>query len=221
MSARFEFTLTGIRPLLMHVDAVEWGDTLKAWQTDPDNKDISKAGDDRSPAWTWLGYLPFHDVASVPSSYISGALRDAGKTFKVGKGNKTYKQAAVSGVWLEAEFFPIVGPDGKPYPIAAIREKLCDELSFPRHLEVVRRHGFNLDMRRAKVNNSKHVRIRPRFDNWKLVGTLEVPDTEALPAHVLTRLFEIAGKGGIGDYRPSAKSPGPFGVFSASLKPIK
>lgn len=221
MSVRFQFELTGIRPLLMHFDNVEWGDTLKAWQTEPANSDISKAGDDRSPAWTWLGYLPGDDVAAVPCSYISAALRDAGRTYKIGKGNKTYKEAASSSVWLDDEFYPIINGDSGTVPLAPLR-RLGDCNDFTEHLAAAKRHGFKLDVRRARINNRKHVRVRPRFEpGWIVVGAVELADPETLPPEVLARLFEIAGRRGIGDYRPSSKSPGPFGMFDAKLKPIR
>lgn len=227
MSARFEFVMTGVKPLLLHADNVEWGDTLKSWQTDPANRDISKAGDDRSPAWTWMGYLPGDEVASVPCSYIAAALRDAGRTFKIGKGNKTYKEAASSLVWFEppaefgGEFFPIL-IDGKMVPSAAIRSRLLDCLDFTEHLATAKRHGFRLDVRRARVGQSKHVRVRPRFEpGWTVRGTLELADPDILPPSVLAQLFDIAGRRGIGDYRPSSKAPGPFGMFEASLTPVK
>jgi hypothetical protein len=221
MSVRFEFTLTGIRPLLMHADDPAWGDVLKEWQTDPANRDISKAGDDRSPGFTWLGYLPDDGQnAAIPSSYIAASLRDAGKAVRIGKGQKTYKEAASSAVWLDSEFFPLLN-DGKPIPMASIRSRLCEVIDFREHLATARRHGFDLDMRRAKVGQSKHVRIRPRFNRWSLVGNLELADPEILRPEVLAQLFDIAGRRGLGDYRPGSKSPGPFGMFTAELKPIK
>lgn len=49
---RYEVTLKGESPLLMHKDNIEFGERIKKWQKDPKNKDLSVAGDDRSPAWT-------------------------------------------------------------------------------------------------------------------------------------------------------------------------
>lgn len=65
---------TGLTPLLMHSDDVEWSDSIKAWRDDPANKRFKVAGDDRSPAWTWIGYL-WHDgtVVGIPAEEPAAA----------------------------------------------------------------------------------------------------------------------------------------------------
>ena len=50
-------TITGTQPLLMHHDDIDWADTMEQWKLDKDNKKNSKAGDDRSPAFRWIGNL--------------------------------------------------------------------------------------------------------------------------------------------------------------------
>ena len=57
-------TLKGIQPLIMHRDNIIYGEKVKAWQRNPDNKKICCGGDDRTPAWTWIGYL-YHDQREV------------------------------------------------------------------------------------------------------------------------------------------------------------
>jgi len=44
----YKFKLTGATPLLVHADDVEKADLLKAWRKNPENKNLSVPGDDRS-----------------------------------------------------------------------------------------------------------------------------------------------------------------------------
>ena len=53
--------LTGKMPLIMHADNIEWADEMEAWRTNPANKAKSKAGDDRTPPWRWIGSLNYND----------------------------------------------------------------------------------------------------------------------------------------------------------------
>jgi hypothetical protein len=60
----YQIKLTGTQPLIMHCDNVEWADEMGKWKDDKDNRKLSKPGDDRTPAWRWLGCL-YHDSAKV------------------------------------------------------------------------------------------------------------------------------------------------------------
>ncbi|MCX7934978.1 MAG: hypothetical protein N3A66_06935, partial [Planctomycetota bacterium] len=57
---QYRVRLTGLSPLLMHQDNLAFSEKVKQWQRDPANRELSMPGDDRSPAWTWLGYV-YHD----------------------------------------------------------------------------------------------------------------------------------------------------------------
>ncbi len=74
-------------------------------------------------------------------------------------------------------------------------------------------------MKRAKVGTTKHVRVRPRFENWTVRGELEVIAAE-LPFDIMEEIFNIAGRVGLSDWRPGCKTPGAFGMFAAKLKKI-
>lgn len=96
----YHVTLTGISPLLLHHDDITFQDELKLWRTDPDNKKNSVPGDDRSPAFTWLGCL-YHDdgLLTIPSENIMKCLTEAGAMVPVpgGKNGKTFKAQTQSG----------------------------------------------------------------------------------------------------------------------------
>lgn len=215
---RYEFTLKGLTALLMHQDNIGFADELSAWRQDPTNKGLSKAGDDRSPAWTWLGGVYVSDeCVALPSDNLAVAVRQAGAKLTM-KGKKTFKEESVSGMLFEDEFLPLE-VKGKTIPsdkVMALRE----EREFPAHLKAVEKMGFELFVKRAAIGTSKHVRVRAKFNEWACKGTLSV-ESEALKPEVLSQLFTLAGRVGVGSWRPGGKTPGRFGMFEASLKPIK
>ena len=80
--------------------------------------------------------------------------------------------------------------------------------------------GFSLFVKRARIGQSKHIRVRPRFDNWAAQGELLVTD-EQITENILRDILEMAGKyKGLGDWRPSSKTPGFYGTFNAEVKRV-
>lgn len=214
---RFEFTLKGVSGLLVHADNVLAADDLIRWRKDPGNKSISVPGDDRSPGWTWMTYL-YSDATHLCmlADAIMVSLRFAGAKM-IMKRQETFKAATQSGILIDQEYLPILTPKG---PVKAADIAKLKTMPFDEQSAAVERMGFRLDVRRAVVGTSKHVRVRPRFDAWQLKGTLGV-DEPAITPEVLAQLFEIAGaRSGIGDWRPSAKKSGPFGRFTTDLKRV-
>jgi hypothetical protein len=218
---RYEFTLTGKSALLMHFDDVEWADLVKAWLMDPENtkKKGENSGDDRRPSWAWIGYC-YQDGKNIvmPGANLTACLKKAGARVPLGR-QKTFKELAVSGIFIEQEFMAFANA-GRSIPIAPILA-LRDVPDFRPHVEATAKMGFQLFVKRASIGQAKHVRVRPRFEEWTVSGTLEVMAHE-ITADVLESIFTQAGRVGLGDWRPgSPKSPGPFGMFSHKLKPIK
>ena len=110
---------------------------------------------------------------------------------------------------------------GSPVPFPAISSLQADDANFDVHQQRVQELGFTLDVRRARVGMSKHVRVRPVFEKWSATGTLNVWD-DVLTPDVLETLFYLAGdRYGILEWRPSSRRPGPFGRFRATLKEVK
>lgn len=209
-----DFSITGVSSLLMHADHVESSDFLKDWRTDPDNKDTSKAGDDRSPAWTWQTYLYSHEgKVAWPYSNLMVCLRQAASQITL-KGKKTYKEKSQSGLIPVGEFMEFRA-HGKEILMETIKN--MHGLTFSEQVKAVAGHGFALDVRRAKISRAKHVRVRPRFDSWSISGRLEVIMPE-LTRPVIEKIFELAGNVGLGDWRPGCSTPGPFGRFESALK---
>lgn len=208
-----KFKLAGLSAFLFHADDVEQGDLLKEWRDDPDNKPISVRGDDRSPPWTWQTYL-YHDGKHLvcPADNVMVCLRQAGAQIIMNR-QKTFKEASQSGILPDSEFFEF-RCKGKQISMEAIRA-LRDK-PFKAHADAAREMGFSLFMKRARVGQAKHVRVRARFDDWAIHGRVEVILPEITPA-VIEKLFEIAGRVGLADWRPGCKTPGPFGRFGSKL----
>ena len=211
---RYEFELKGLSSLLVHADNVLASDDLMAWRKDPAHKSVSVAGDDRSPAWSWMTYI-YSDTESLCmlADAVMVALRFAGAKMIMRK-QESFKAATQSGILMDEEFLPIL-VKGKPVKCVDVHK--LKNLSFSDQLAGVEKLGFRLDVRRAVVGSSKHVRVRPRFDTWSLKGNLDVTEPAITPS-VLQQLFDIAGsRSGVGDWRPSARASGSHGRFTTTL----
>jgi len=214
----YSVTITGKTPLLMHHDDIEWADEMSAWKDSPDHQKKSKPGDDRSPGWRWLGSL-YHDgkVVCIPGDNLMRCLMEAGAMVPVpgGKSGKTFKSQTQSGCIVGEPFWPLV-VNGKEIPIDGIM-KLKGVDDFAKHQTAVAKLGFMLYLKRAKIRNSKHIRVRPRFDTWAASGSLSVWD-EQLTLDVLRRIFTFGGQfKGLCDWRPGGKTPGPHGMFDVKV----
>ena len=216
---RYAFSLTGTQPLIMHNDSVLAADTLEAWRKDPANKRRSKAGDDRSPSWTWLSYLYLDNGQIVlPRENLIAMLIKGGASFKVGRMG-TLKGETAASVFFESSYPLLVGVDRKPVQSADLASLNGDEIAFSEHIERARELGFMLDVRRATVSTSKHVRVRPRFDRWAVDGEFSAYDDGAMGPETLSQLFALCGRRvGLCDWRPSSpKKPGGNGTFTAEV----
>jgi hypothetical protein len=211
---RFAVTLRSTTPILFHADDVSWADKMDQWRTDPANKKFSRAGDDRTPAWRWVGHVP-HDgkVIAIPSDYLMSSFRDAGAMVLVpgGKSGKTFKSQTQSGMMVATPFIPLL-VRGKPIQVAPVHA-LMKERDFNRHEDAVARLGFSLFVKRVKVGQTKHIRVRARFDDCSLRFELVVVD-EQITLDVLRDIITYAGRyKGLGDWRPGGRTPGQYGMF--------
>ena len=214
-------TITGNTPLLMHYDNIEWADFMDDWKNDPANKKNSKAGDDRTPPWRWIGCV-YHDgeFVGIPQANIMRSLMEGGLMVPVpgGKGGKTFKAQTQSGMMSMDQFWRLTTAQGNTISWSDI-ERMKDIQQFSWHKTEVAKLGFDLMIKRAKIGTSKHIRVRPIFDaGWKLTGRLAVWDDQ-ITEDVLRKIIEYAGQyKGIGDWRPGGKTPGPYGMYSAEIE---
>jgi hypothetical protein len=219
----YNVVLTGVNPLLMHADNRLYSEKIREWCKAPENRAQSVAGDDRSPAWTWIGYV-YHDgkVAGVDSDNLMTMLREGGAKTPTGKRGGSYKKETQSGILISAKQWNL-SVDGRPIPVEAILE-LIGVSDFNKHMAVAEKLGFTLFVKPAKIGQAKHVRVRPWFENWSLTGRLIVVDEEVsgITKRVLESVLKTAGAlCGIGDWRPSSpRSSGRFGTFVATAEEI-
>ncbi len=214
----YAVTIHGKTPLIMHAYNVDWADTMTAWKDAPENKTKSKAGDDRSPAFRWLGCLHHDDEhVVIPNDMLASCFMAGGALIPVpaGRSGKTFKAQTQSGMRVGEAVWPLLIHDIplRYAPFAALHE----EANFQSHRDCVAAHGFQLFIKPGKVGQSTHIRVRPRFDHWSARGTVLVWD-EQITEEILTQILWYAGTyKGIGDWRPSSKKPGPYGTFTAEV----
>jgi len=218
---KYEIEITGKTPLLLHADDIEWADRMTEWKDDPANRKNSKAGDDRTPAWRWVGYA-YHngEYLTIPSENIMRALMEGGAMVPVpgGRGSKTFKSQTQSGMMSASPDWILCGEFG-PIKAADVHALMAND-NFSEHRPVTKKLGFDLSVKRAKIGTSKHVRVRPLFRAWSLSGSLIVTDDQ-ITESVLRDVLSYAGNyKGLGDWRPGSKTPGAYGMFSATVKQV-
>ena len=218
---RYNVELRGLSPLLLHHDNLDWAEVMKKWASDPANKKGSVAGDDRSPAHRWIGNL-YTEAGQIvmPADNLMTMFREGGSKCPTGKGQATFKRQTQSGILVDQSAWPIM-VNGNAVPYAPLKA-LIEEPDFEVHKATAAGLGFELFVKRAKIGQAKHVRVRPRFDNWTVSGTVTVMD-DMITVDVFRNILSFAGMyAGLGDWRASApKSPGPFGRFEASCSELK
>lgn len=218
---KYAVKITGKTPLLMHADNLDWADQMDAWKDSAENKKGSKAGDDRSPAWRWLGSLYHDDDALVmPSDNLARCMMEGGAMVPVpgGRSGKTFKAQTQSGMMTVEQFWPLL-VSGKQIPVADLLA-LNGNAKFREHREMCERLGFSLFVKRARIGQAKHVRVRARFDKWSIAGTVAVWD-EQITDSALREILDYSGNyKGLCDWRPGSKTPGPYGMFTAEVKKL-
>jgi hypothetical protein len=221
MATTYEFEFKGKQPLLMHQDNIAGQELIKRWQKDPKNKAVSEKGDDRSPAWTWQIYLYTGDGKVVmPSECVMSCIRKAGAMIEIpgGKRGKTFKDATQYGIIPADESFQFFCC-GKPLELEPITA-LWEDNDFAKHQDLAKSLGFELFVKRAKIGQSKHIRVRPMFKDWSIKGSFVVTE-QAITSPILAEMLMLAGdRVGQGDWRPSSKTPGPYGTFNVNLSQV-
>jgi hypothetical protein len=218
---QYHVTLNGLTPMLMHQDNIAFSEKVKQWQKAPENKEYSVSGDDRSPAWTWIGYA-YHDgkVFGMPSDNLMTMLREGGAKVLTGKGKETYKKQTQAGIMIDQQQWTLY-VNGKEIPVTPFKE-LIGNNTFTDHLEIAEEYDFELLVKRAAVGQSKHIRVRPLFRNWQIVGSLTVIDkeTSGITESILRTVLNQAGAlVGLGDWRPgSPRKSGTFGRFEPIIE---
>lgn len=214
MVMRVNFECQGVSPILMHYDNIEGSDLLEKVRKAPENKHY-KRGDDRYPSWTYQVYLLSDgDRLAMPADYVFGNLRDGASKIPMGR-NSNYKRRFVGGVDMSQTFyFAMAGAGGRQVMLS---ELPAHDLPFAEHVELLRKVGVDLHMKRVPIGQSKHVRVRAMLKEWSFRGFFDVIDKDLMDKPLITSFFTHGGKLGLGDWRPGAKSPGWYGQYKATL----
>jgi hypothetical protein len=213
----YDVTLTHKTPLLMHHDNIEWADKMELWNRVPANKKGSKAGDDRSPAFRWLGCI-YHDGERMvlPVDNIMASIMGGAAQVPTGKGQGTFKSRSQSGIVPGEMFWPFL-VNGQEVPIADFFAN-AEKRSFDEFQALAAKYGFTLFVKRARIGKAKHVRVRPRFDDWSASGTLMVTD-DGITEEILRTILEQAGRlKGMADWRPGSPTPGSWGMYQSVVR---
>lgn len=216
----YRVTIIGTRNLLLHADNIEWDDEMETWRANKDNKKSSKPGDDRSPAWRWLGGVYHDDVyAIMPADNLMRCWMEAGAKVPVpGSARKTFKSQSQSGIIPKEIGWPIyVG--GKPLKWAPFA-KMVGVKDFAKHKQFALDLGGQLFVKRVKIGKSKHVRVRLRLPEWQVICEFGVSD-EQITTQIFTDIIETGGHlVGLCDWRPGAPTPGSHGMFSTIVEQL-
>jgi len=114
----------------------------------------------------------------VPARVIKACIRSASRNYKAKQRKMTYAGYIRAGIDIEPENIPLIHNGWKPF-VTLVR-----------------------------VQGSRILRARPRFDVWALEFKLINKDPNMINMDTLRQILEDAGKYyGIGDYRPE------FGLF--------
>jgi len=134
--------------------------------------------------------------AYIPMENLAAMLVKAGALI-VKKGQKTYK-AAVSTVTFDCDYGFSVLIDGKP--VKSLKELLEDK-----------RWRFE---KMVVISRNRVRSVRPVFPSgWKCEVKIQYMPS-LIEGSTINDIFDAAGlEIGIGDWRPSAPKPGPFGRF--------
>ena len=216
---QYRFEIKGLSPLIMHWDNIMWADQMSDERTAIKETDraLFKAGDDRCPPHTWRG-CTYNDgnVIVLPTDNLRSCMMKAGAR-KTLKDRKTFKELTQSSMLFDELYCTLlVGGQSIDWKsVEAISGKNAKQA------EAVKALGFKLLAKRAKVGQSKHVRVRPIFDKWSTSGLFTVVD-EQLTLEIVQQIWTIAGLSiGLCDWRPGAsQSPGPYGRYSAEIQPV-
>lgn len=116
---RYEVTLNGRTPLLMHADNIEAQDELKLWQVENPEKGVK--GDDRYPAWTWITRISTDftgQYVAITQPSLVAMIRDASKQILLksiepgGGSQKRATECAMSNIVVQQDGILIV--NGNP-----------------------------------------------------------------------------------------------------------
>ena len=206
--------------LIIHADNLAGQAKIEEW-TRPNKDKKQVKGDDRCPPWGWRIYL-YTDGEHVvlPSANVQSCITTGSAEFKLEGKRSSLKRTSAAALRFPDEFLTFI-PAGRKKPIGVEEIDAIDQdMPFDDQCAAALKLGILLDVRRATVGQSKHVRVRPCFPaGWRAEGTLINSQPDLIGAETLGQIMTLCGNlVGLGDWRPSSpKRPGPHGRFTSML----
>lgn len=216
MATTYEVRFVGETPLIMDADNIELQDALNNWVREHPTE--SKAGDDRTPPWRWKTKLHTDgEVVAMPCDMVVAAISYAGNELTL-KGRKTFKNVAVENICPLDDYYPLMIGNGRKHTLK-LKDIEAVKGSYAEQEAAARKLGFRLFMARARPQGkSRHVRIRPRFDEYEFTVRLCVTG-DMITREVLKQIVERMNAWG--NWSRRQVRPGPFGKTKATLKKLK
>jgi len=123
----------------------------------------------------------------IPSVNVKACIRDAGRNYKVSGRRTTFASMIKAGL------------DIRPFPYVPLIH-----------------NGWEVDIRRVRVQRASILRARPRFNEWALEFEIINHDPTIIHKETLQKILIDAGKYyGLGDFRPE------FGLFKLEKFEVK
>jgi len=181
--------ITGLSPLLMH--SARFANPLdpatKAHKALTSKRKKTDEDHEAIQKSEWFGGLYYSEKMGpfIPGVMVEACLFEAAKMQKLGKSAKR--------------------------SIIVLEDQIKLEYKGPRDVEGLYSNVDFVDVRAVKVQTSKLMRCRPKFNEWS--GTFEIQfNPEQIEERDIIRILEDAGSLiGIGDYRPR------FGKFTVEV----
>jgi len=179
--ATYAVTIEGVSRALQH------GFTDKAQQQLDQGPVINIVGVVYEGEWMITCHVTDEGEVYWPANYVWAAMKKNASAFKIpGKRGKTFKDAVTAYVVVEG----LQDPD-----------QLRTGLTLQNDLDGNPLSALYVDRQPVVISRSRVMRERLGLNQgWKTSFTLET--LEPIPPDILRNILELAGKSGIGDYRP-------------------
>jgi len=179
--ATYQATIEGVSRALQH------GFTDKAQASLDAGPAPLIVGKDYEGEWMDTCFVTEEGEIYWPPTYVWAAMKKNASSFKIpGRRGKTYKDAVTAYVIIEG---------------VEHQDQLRTGLTLEEHLDGNPLSPLYVDRQAVRVSRARVIRERLGLNpGWKT--SLRLETLEPIPPDILRQILDLAGKTGIGDYRP-------------------
>lgn len=103
----------------------------------------------------------------------------------------------------------------KVAPVSIVEDQVALQYDGPRDETSLWENPKFRDRRAVVVGRSRVIRTRPKFTDWKLSFTIDIPEGVPVnPSDIEEALIDAGMFVGLGDFRPGSPKRGKFGMFN-------